>query len=139
VTCLIVRKRSPSMSVGLALKSTISNTSAPLELEDAQQEVAVAALREVARLVGGSRELPKLLGGDEPLAVGGRLGSADQEPLAALLAGDPRLRVQQGVEGPDVEPLRGERELADLEASLLQEAVVDLAGLELATSITLLS
>ena len=107
------------MAVGSTAKSTISTIgSAVLELEEAQELLAVAALGQVAGLVGRGGQRPELVGGDEALAVGGRLGRPDEQALAALLAGDPRLGVEQGVEGADVEPLGGERELADLEPAL---------------------
>ena len=76
-------------------------------------------------------------------------GDADEQALAALLAADPGLGVEQGVEGADVEPLGGERELADLEpalgagswllTSLISSSPRALGSIDRATSTTLLS
>src|SRR3546814_4528688 len=107
----------PSIAVAVAVISTISTpATSVLELEEAQQATAVAALGEVAVVVQRGGQRPQLVVGDEALTVGSRLGRADQQALAALLARHPRLGVEQRVEGADVEPLRGERQLAHLEA-----------------------
>src|SRR3546814_18247467 len=93
----------PSIAVAVAVISTISTpATSVLELEEAQQAIAVAALGEVAVVVQPGGQRPQLVVGDEALAVGGRLGRADQQALAALLARPPRLGVEQRVHGADV-------------------------------------
>src|SRR3546814_18713888 len=103
----------PSIAVAVAVISTISTpATSVLELEEAQQATAVAALGEVAVVVQRGGQRPQLVVGDEALTVGSRLGRADQQALAALLARHPRLGAEQRVEGADVQPPRGARHLA---------------------------
>ena len=78
VTCFIVMTTSPSIAVGATangddLDPISGMRSAAVELEEAEEVLAVPALHQVLALVGGGRQRPQLVGVDEPLAVGGGL------------------------------------------------------------------